>query len=101
MNGSIGADRRRLRLRARKSIWRLTAGFGLALAGVFAGSAAASAAVIYDNIATPQPGNVTSVGYEATSASEFGGQVQLSGTERSAKSVTVLMSSRSPSTSMT
>jgi parallel beta-helix repeat protein len=93
MNGSIGADRRRLRLRARKSIWRLTAGFGLALAGVFAGSAAASAAVIYDNIATPQPGNVTSVGYEATSASEFGGQVQLSGTERSAKSVTVLMSS--------
>lgn len=49
--------------------------------------------VVYNNIASPQPPNVPSVGYEATSTSEFGGQIGLSGTIRSDPKVTVLMSS--------
>jgi hypothetical protein len=58
---------------------------------VFASSA--SAAVVYDNIAAPQPGNVASIGFQATSTSEWGGQVELAGTARKDPKVTVLMSS--------
>jgi hypothetical protein len=54
---------------------------------------AASADVVYDNIASPQPSNVASLGYEATSTSEWGGQVELAGTARKDPKVTVLMSS--------
>jgi len=53
----------------------------------------AAPAVVYDNIPTPQPGNVSSQAFEATSTSEFGGQVQLAGTDRQNLQATVLMSS--------
>ena len=71
---------------------------GIAAAAVVAVVAVAPAgalspSVVYDNIPTPQPGNVASEAFEAQSASEFGGQVQLAGTERSNATVTVLMSS--------
>lgn len=49
--------------------------------------------VIYNNIPDPIPGNVPSVGFEATSTSEFGGQVQFDGSQREGPTVTVLMSS--------
>ncbi len=49
--------------------------------------------VVYNNIASPTPGNVPSQAFEATSTSEVGGQVTLAGTERSDPKVTVLMSS--------
>jgi hypothetical protein len=62
-------------------------------AAMFAATAVASAATVYDNTPTPQPGNVASWGYEATSTSEFGGQIQLAGTARSNPTVSVLMSS--------
>jgi hypothetical protein len=55
--------------------------------------AGASSATIYNNIPSPQPPNVPSVGFEATSTSEFGGQVGLAGSERTNPTVTVLMSS--------
>jgi hypothetical protein len=48
---------------------------------------------VYDNITSPQPANVPSLGYEATSTSEFGGQLGLAGSERTNPNVTVLMSS--------
>jgi hypothetical protein len=54
---------------------------------------AAGAAVVYDSVPTPLPGNVASIGFEATSASEFGDEVQFAGTARSLTSVTVTMSS--------
>lgn len=58
------------------------------------GTAAASAGtVVYNNIPSPQPGNVASEAFEAQSASEFGGQIQLAGTQRANPTVTVLMSS--------
>lgn len=52
-----------------------------------------SQTVVYNNIPNPQPGNVPSLGYEATSTSEFGGQVQLDGGANKNPKVTVLMSS--------
>ena len=64
-----------------------TIGFMPAMAG------ASSQDVVYNNIPKPIPGNVPSVGFEATSASEFGGQVGLDGTQRKDPTVTVLMSS--------
>ena len=62
----------------------------LALSGT---AAASSSSVIYNNIPSPQPGNVASEAFEAQSASEFGGQIQLAGTARTNPTVTVLMSS--------
>jgi hypothetical protein len=53
---------------------------------------AAEAAVIYDSIPDPLPGNVPSLGYQATSTSEFGDCVAFAGTERSLTSVNVTMS---------
>jgi hypothetical protein len=57
------------------------------------GSAMAAGTTIYDNIPHPTPGNVASLGYEATSTSEFGDQVQFAAGPRVARNVTVLMSS--------
>lgn len=65
------------------SVLLLTGGQAMALSQV----------VVYNNIASPIPGNVPSQAFEATSTSEFGGQVTLAGTERSDPKVTVLMSS--------
>ena len=59
------------------------------------GSTQVSASVgmpVYDNIPAPLPPNVPSLGYEATSTAEFGGYIQLAGTNRTAGTVTVTMS---------
>ncbi len=52
----------------------------------------AMGAVIYDSIPAPQPPNVPSLGYEATSTAEFGELISFAGTDRTLHSVTVLMS---------
>jgi hypothetical protein len=65
----------------------------LAVAAAFALPAGAVGATVYDNIPSPQPGNVPSEAYEANGIAEFGGQIQLAGTERQNPTVTVLMSS--------
>ena len=67
----------------------------LAALSIFIGSVsyAAGPSVLYNNIPDPQPANVPSLGYEATSTSEFGGQLGFSGTLRNSPDVTVLMSS--------
>lgn len=67
-----------------------SAGLVPAVAGAWGGP---QQDVVYNNIPDPTPGNVPSVGFEATSASEFGSQVQLDGTARKDPKVTVLMSS--------
>ncbi len=76
-----------------KSLPKVATILVLAVGAVLASSAAASAAVVYDNIATPQPSNVPSTGFEANSLRELGGQVQLAGTARQNPKVTALMSS--------
>ena len=56
-------------------------------------AATAGASTIYNNLPKPKPGNVVSVGFEATSLSEFDGQVEFAGTARKDPAVTVMMSS--------
>ena len=84
-----------LKTKTRNIAWLMSvaiAGLGVVLALPLAAGAAPST-VVYDNIPSPQPGNVPSQAFEATSTSEFGGQVQLAGTARSNPTITVLMSS--------
>lgn len=58
------------------------------------GATPALGQVIYNNIPSPLPGNVPSVGFEATGTSEFGDRVQFaSGTGRALTTVIVTMSS--------
>lgn len=54
--------------------------------------AASAATVTYNNIPTPLPGNVQSLGFQATSTAEFGGQIEATGTIQN-PTVTVGMSS--------
>lgn len=60
---------------------------------MFVGVASAGAETIYDNTPDPLPGNLPSLGYEATSTSEFGGQIELAGAARQNPTVSVVMSS--------
>jgi hypothetical protein len=73
------------------------AAFAAALLAATAAStiaaATAGAAVIYDNVPSPLPGNLPSEAFEATSTSEFGGAVTFAGTARANPKVTVVMSS--------
>jgi hypothetical protein len=62
-----------------------------ALVAVAAGSASA-ATTVYSNMPSPLPGNVGSVGFEATSAAELGGLVEFSGAAKN-PAVSVGMSS--------
>jgi len=61
---------------------------------LFGGAATASSGtVIYDSTVSPLPGNMPSLGFEATSTSEFGDSITFAGTARTLQSVTVTMSS--------
>lgn len=69
----------------------------LTLVGAFAAFAVAeatgaSAGIVYNAIPNPLPPNVPSVGFEATSTSEFGDYVHLAGGDRRLNTVTVTMS---------
>src|SRR5436305_12215689 len=65
----------------------------LRLALLIAGSPlAAGASTIYTSIPAPLPPNVPSLGYQATQTSEFGDLIQLGGTDRVLKHVTLVMS---------
>src|ERR1700719_1208523 len=54
--------------------------------------AAAGAAVIYDSIPNPLPGNVPSLGYQALQTAEFGDLIQFDGTSRALSQVSIVMS---------
>lgn len=81
---------------------RLLALASITLIAALAFTATASAAppdphgpagAIYNSTVRPLPGNLPSVGFEATSVSEFGDEITFSGTNRLLKTVTVTMSS--------
>jgi parallel beta-helix repeat protein len=55
-------------------------------------ASSAMAEVVYNAVPSSLPANVASVGFEATSTSEFGDYVHLAGTDRNLKTVTVTMS---------
>lgn len=92
----------RLRVFSRKLVLSATA-FILAVSGITAalpfvmdqeaGAINSSSAVVYDALPSVSPQtNYPSVGYEATSTSEFGDYVHLGGTNRKLNTVTVTMS---------
>lgn len=56
------------------------------------GAPSATGTVIYNSLPMPQAPNVPSLGFEATSTSEFGDHIAFAGTARKATRVTVLMS---------
>lgn len=68
---------------------------GIAAVGVLLVLAASAAAseVVYSNVPATLEGNYGSVGAEAYSYAEFGGQVELAGTKRNSPQVEVVMSS--------
>ena len=74
-------------------IARFATGILVAGAIVAVSAASASPTTVYDNIPAPLPGNLPSVGYEATAASEFGGQIALDGTAREHPRLKFTMSS--------
>jgi hypothetical protein len=76
---------------------RIHARLGMALVAALAacaiGASSAAAEVVFDNVPSPLPGNFVSIGLAATSTTEFGGSIELTGTARSKPTVTVVMSS--------
>jgi len=64
-----------------------------ACASALCAGAASAREVIYNNIPSPLPGNFASVGNEAYSMSQFGGEVEFTGTARDNLTVKVVMSS--------
>ncbi len=72
---------------------RLAGMLGAALAASAIAAGSASAEPVYNNIPAPLPGNFASIGLDATSTSEFGGEIELVGTARSKPTITVVMSS--------
>lgn len=77
-----------------RTISKLTAATlaAAAILAIAAGAASASE-VVYNNIPSPLPGNLASVGNEAYSMSEIGGQVEFQGTARKNPTIVVAMSS--------
>ena len=57
------------------------------------GAGTAGAETVYNNVPSPLPGNFASIGLAATSSTEFGGEIELTGKARSQPTVTVVMSS--------
>lgn len=53
------------------------------------GASSASAEAVYDNVPSPLPGNFASIGFAATSSTQFGGEVELAGTPRPKSMVAV------------
>jgi hypothetical protein len=85
MNGDIEMNARTLRGRSTLAVVAV-------LVGLLALTASASASVVYNNIVEPLPGNFASIGFEATSTAEFGGEIELAGTARKSPHITVAMS---------
>jgi hypothetical protein len=75
------------------NITRICAAIGaLGLVVVTAGAREARADIVYSSIPASLPTNLPSVGYEATSTSQFGDAVTLAGSARVLTSATVVMS---------
>ena len=93
--GRVGYDEEEIQMIGRipKSATKLAAALFAATAIMAIAAVTASATQVYNNISKPLPGNLPSVGFQATSTSEFGGLVEFAGTARKEPAVTVVMSS--------
>ena len=73
--------------------WRVAVAAAAAVSLALAASAGAvTSSTVYDATPSPVPPNVASLGFQATSTSEFGDYVHLTGTNRVLDAVTVTMS---------
>ena len=79
-------------VRCRVALAAVLVGAGVLVGSASAVQAAPDPGVVYDSIGVP-PGNVSSIGFEATSTKEFGDRVQVGPGAHELSSVTVLMSS--------
>ena len=61
---------------------KMSAALLVVTAALLSGAASASAMLVYNNLPKKLPGNVPSIGFEATSTSQFGGLVELSKSRR-------------------
>jgi hypothetical protein len=61
----------------------------LATSAAIAVAAAAAGAAVYNNIPSPLPGNFASIGFAATSTTQFGGEIQLAGIPKQNPTVSV------------
>jgi hypothetical protein len=86
----------------RRTVHVLAGGIGAALIAATLGVVVSATPVaaspvtsssVYDSTVNPLPGNLPSLGYEATQTSEFGNQVTLSGAANELNNVVVTMSS--------
>ncbi len=92
-NYSIASGVARIRARTTLAISSVTLGIvGLLTALAMPIAAGAASTSVYDAVPSPLPPNVASVGFEATSTSEFGDYVHLAGTNRNLNNITVTMS---------
>src|SRR6202035_5080847 len=72
----------------------VVAGFGAAAMLAMSARAARAGGTLFSNQpGKPKPGNVVSQAFEATSTSEFGGEVELAGGPHVAQSILIGMSS--------
>jgi len=93
---SVGLKSKVLQKTVNLSLSVIIGASGLAAAIPFLFSQSAMAAntpsIVYDATSSSLPPNVASVGFQATSTSEFGDYVHLGGTDRALRTVTVTMS---------
>ena len=73
-------------------LWGVLAAAVVASLALTASAGAVTPAAVYDATPSPLPPNVASLGFEATSTSEFGDKVHLAGTNRVLDEITVTMS---------
>ena len=73
-------------------LWGVLAAAVVASLALTATAGAVTPSAVYDATPNPLPPNVASLGYEATSTSEFGDKVHLAGTNRVLDEITVTMS---------
>jgi hypothetical protein len=72
--------------------WGVVAAMAVVTLALTASAGAVTSSVVCNAVPSPLPPNVASVGFEATSTSEFGDYVHLGGTDRNLNAVTVTMS---------
>jgi hypothetical protein len=71
----------------------IAATLGLVVSATPATASPVTSSTVYDSTVSPLPGNMVSLGYEATQTSEFGNQVTLGGAANELNNVVVTMSS--------
>jgi hypothetical protein len=76
----------------RRNLFSAAAVLSAAIIFTLGSVGAANAEVIFDNTPSPLPGNVPSLGYQATQTAEFGNEITFAGSSRQLSNVEIIMS---------